>query len=42
MWFAGFDAYRKNPKNLNTQKIVVIIVKVERHGLTIEYCVRKV
>ena len=33
--------YRKTPKNLDTGKIAVIILKFEQCGSTIQYCVQK-
>ena len=33
--------YRKNPKNSDNENIVVIILKFEQCGFTIEKCVQK-
>ena len=33
--------YRKNPKNSDTENIVVIILKFEQRGFTIAKCVQK-
>ena len=42
--FGGFTfhyIYCKNPKNFDTEKIVVVIQKFEQRGFTIEKCVQK-
>ena len=42
--FGGFTfhyIYRKNPKNSDTENIVVVILKFEQRGFTIEKCVQK-
>ena len=35
------DNYRKIPKNSDTQKIAVLILKFEQCGSTIESCIQK-
>ena len=34
-------AHRKKPKNSDTENIVVIVLKFEQRGFTIEKCVQK-
>ena len=35
-WQWRYGMYCKNPKNLDAQKIAVIILKIEKYGFTIE------
>ena len=38
-YWANFENYRKNPKNLDTQKFAVITLKIEQGGFTVEHCI---
>ena len=35
------NKYCKNPKILDTQKFIVITLKVEQDGISLEYCIQK-
>ena len=41
IWWGCKPTYCKNPNNSDTEIIVVIILKFEQHGFTIEKCVLK-
>ena len=41
LFFHAVWKYHKNPKNSDTENIVVIILKFEQGGFTIEKCVQK-